>query len=356
MAFLSFAALAATATVAMAGSARIAGETRKVPPSLADKEWVDFDTILQKGRTTLKVEGSVAAIYRHSRIVYDAFYCYDGCGDTPREGGGLFAGRVGGGDPTNIDNFMPRKHPSDRYGDPPPYSKSHVYTVAFDCTAGVDLECGRLRLDAEPHANPDPAAHYVGFYEATVTVGDAPTNLVVDFNVIAKGRSNIDNVKEPSGLVTASLVGSGNATFTKTKGNLLVATATKGHLVLQEVYPGGKTTRLELGVVSVPKALEGVLRGVAGTVYSRDTQRLALLLKVEGSNDPDCPEASLLPPEPPRFLYLTLHGGDGTFALLHGLLVPKGQVLAASCPGHFHGWQRGSRAQAYVSVRERPSG
>lgn len=163
----------------------------------------------------------------------------------------------------------------------------------------------------------------------------------VDFSVIIKGKPNLPIKGGPNApLLSARLSGHGRVTFRKNLGGLLEATATKGDVTLDETYAGGKVEHFELGLQS-------------GSLYSPATERLALLLDVKQSDDPQCPEGGLLSP---TIATLTLLRGGGVRdrAIFFG--VPKSQTppqfrLVKTTPckgGHIHGWENGT---AGVTVR-----
>ncbi len=95
---------------------------------------------------------------------------------------------------------------------------------------------------------------------------------------------------------------------------------------------GGKRVRLELGVIT------GQRGKALGTTYAPATGRLALLLKVKSSTDPDCPESGLITP---TIVGLTLIPGAGVVdqAVLVGFPATS---VTEGCKGHAHAWKNGS--------------
>jgi hypothetical protein len=164
----------------------------------------------------------------------------------------------------------------------------------------------------------------------------------VDFSVIVKGKPNFPIKGAPNMLTSARLSGQGNFTFTKNVGELLEATASTGAVTLDETYPGGQVEHFELGILS-------------GTLYAPNANRLAILMKVKESDDPQCPAAFFTEP---TIATLTLLPGAGVTDTAIFIGVPKSQSPAqfkpfttTPCKGnHIHGWENGSGG---VTVRVR---
>lgn len=118
---------------------------------------------------------------------------------------------------------------------------------------------------------------------------------------------------------------------------MLVATATKGSITHTDTYADGTTERLTFGIVS-------------GTRYFPDHHRLALVLRLKESTDPDCKPGFLIGE---KFGTLTLlpeaDTGGGT-AIFFGLPETK---LTGACK-HAHGWTASpsEHVSARILVRE----
>jgi hypothetical protein len=175
--------------------------------------------------------------------------------------------------------------------------------------------------------------------------------LVVEFRVLAQGKPNLDPLnKNPPQLTSSTLsfepprgAASARATFTKKKQTkkgalLLEATETKGKIIHEEMYADGTKRRIKFGIHQ-------------GTLYNPKTRVLAALLKVDESNDLDCPDVGT------RIAWLILIPGGGVrdtivlqgvpkfLSLQEEADVPflgktKIKLRTSPCRGHSHGWQQ----------------
>jgi hypothetical protein len=226
------------------------------------------------------------------------------------------------------------------------YSSSHRYEFIFECRnapgGSTNNSCGHLRFRAPPGGAPNKESTYVGLYTVQITplgeFEESPTDkLVVNFIVNASGKPNVPLRGYPSTrtLVRSTVSGSGHATFTKRNAAVLVATETKGTVTHTDVYSDGTTHRLTLGIVS-------------GTRYYPDLHRLALVLRVRDSDDPDCDAGFIIGN---TFGTLTLlpeaDTGVGT-VIFFG--IPKTKVTGAC--RHAHAWSQGDGVRATVRVAE----
>jgi hypothetical protein len=228
------------------------------------------------------------------------------------------------------------------------YNSGHRYEFIFECRnppGGTGNNCGHLKFRAPPGGSPNKESTYVGLYTVQITpLGDfeeSPSDrLVVNFIVNASGKPNVPLRGYPSArtLVKSTVSGSGHATFTKRNASVLVATETKGTITHTDVFSDGTTQRLTLGIVS-------------GTRYYPDLHRLALVLRVKDSDDPECDAGFIIGN---TFGTLTLlpaaDTGFGT-AIFFG--IPKTKLTGAC--RHAHGWSHspGDGVRATVRVAER---
>ena len=251
---------------------------------------------------------------------FDALYCYKGCGDGVTDSYNLlFAAEK---ERWAFDAVRRKLQQV------PPYSPSHRYKVNLGTRV---TGYGRLRFEVAVQ-EPRPAAgfnyKYGGGYSVEIAgpfTTEETEPLRVNFVVRASGKPNLPLKGYPGTrtLVSSRVSGSGHATFTKKDAALLVATETKGSIVHEDEYSDGTKHTLTFGVVSQ-------------TRYYPKLRRLALVLKVKESNDPDCPAGllfstafgtlTLLPHED-----VALNGGTAIF-----VGVPK-TTLTDPCR-HAHGW------------------
>lgn len=184
--------------------------------------------------------------------------------------------------------------------------------------------------------------------------------LVVEFRVLAQGKPNLEPLNKNPAQLTSSTIsfepprgaGSAHATFTKKKTTkkgavLLEATETKGKIIHEDVYADGTKRRIKFGIHQ-------------GSLYNPKTRVLAALLKVDESNDLDCPDVGT------RIAWLILIPGGGVrdTVVLQGVPkflslqeeadVPflgktKIKLRTSPCRAHAHGWQQ-------QTVQKQPSG
>jgi hypothetical protein len=266
------------------------------------------------------------------RLEFDAFYCYKGCEGGIVESRNFYMAieKQGWGSfplPTLVRTL-------------PKYNPSHRYLITLpDRVAGY----GRLRFYVGvPESNPAAGFNYTygGFYNVEIVGAFTEVDteeLRVDFIASASGKPNLplNGYRSERTLVRSRVSGSGHATFTKKNEALLIATETKGSIVHEDVYSDGTKHTLTFGIVS-------------GTRYNPDLLRLALVLKVKESNDPDCEPGAFITT---TFGTLTLvphadvapNGGTGIF-----VGVPK-TTLSDPCR-HAHAWTSSPRDKVAVRI------
>jgi hypothetical protein len=334
------AVVAAAAVVVGGGSAARTDETVFVPAGFPIKPVTTRTSVPPRKPLTLELTGSYSvkdlppASPRTMR--FDGLYCFEGCvgGDVVPAYNLVFSSEKdpGAGEHSFRDRLLSR--------DIPRYNPSHRYRFTLsDRIEGY----GHLRfriLVPEPR----PAAGFKYGYAGGIKVEivgpfteEEAEPVRVNFFVRASGKPNLPlrGYSSPRTLVTSRVFGSGHATFTKKNAAVLIATETKGSIVHEDVYADGTTHRLEFGIVS-------------GTRYSPAGRRLALVLKLKDSNDPDCEAGvffsttfgvlTLIPHED-----VGLHGGSVIF---FGL--PKTN-LTSSCR-HAHAWETSPREHVAARV------
>lgn len=266
------------------------------------------------------------------RLEFDAFYCYKGCegGIVPSQNFYMAIEKQGWGAfplPTLVRTV-------------PKYNPSHRYLVTLpDRVNGY----GRLRFYVGvPESNPAAGFNYTygGFYNVEIVGAFTEVDteaLRVDFIASASGEPNVPlkGYKSERTLVRSSFRGSGHATFTMKNEHLYIATETKGSIVHEDVYSDGTKHTLTFGIVS-------------GTRYNPDSRRLALVLKVKESNDPNCAEGVFITT---TFGTLTLVPHDdaapnGGTAIFVG--VPKTK-LTDPCR-HAHAWTSSPKEKVTVRI------
>lgn len=266
---------------------------------------------------------------------FDALYCYKGCGTGVVEAHNLLfsAEKQGGYAEHSLRSQLPGTQN-------PRYNSSHRYRINLP---GRIAGYGRLRFRvAVPE--PRPAAgfnyKYSGSYSIEIVgpfTEEEAEPLRVNVIVSASGKPNVPlkGYPSPRALVSSRVSGSGHATFTKKNAAVLIATETKGSIEHLDTYADGTKHSLTFGIVS-------------GTRYYPDLHRLALVLKVKESDDPDCPTGFLITT---TFGTLTLlpHedvAPNGGTVIFFGL--PKTK-LTDQCR-HAHGWTSSPSERVRVRI------
>jgi hypothetical protein len=278
--------------------------------------------------------------------VFDAFYT--ACDGRPRgPGGGFYVGGENRG-PGNWE-FAPRRplyFVEAAHQAAPAYNAGHRYTFTVACSWSSS-GCGRLRFYADPGVGYVYSSYWSGSFG--VEIGESNLPIVVDFSARISGVPNIAvGPQQKAGLVKSTVVASGHATFTEHTGTgLLRATESKGSVFQEDVYADGTKRRLELGVITLTgfPSLKGK---IPETLYSPNTKRLLLLLKVKESNDSGaCPESAFniaTVGYDLRLATLVLLPGARPSAIFTGVpkVVKTGSgkktTLVEPCLGHTHGW------------------
>lgn len=309
---------------ALADSSARADETIVVTPHdtrtrLAKKEYdgIEF-TLIVTGTFTIEYASGQSA-------VYDALYCFKGCG-SKRENRSPLDMLVPGNNP--IPSTYGGLWNWSAIGDPA-YNAAHRYELGPFNTAhtklfdGLQFEIARTYRDCRD-------CRFSGSFTIRIVPGKGDVEepvepLRVNFIVSVSGKPNLPLKGYPGArtLTTSRVSGSGHATFTKKNASVLIATETKGSVVHEDTYADGTKHTLTFGIVS-------------GTRYYPGLRRIALVLKLKDSNDPACKTGFLIST---TFGVLTLlpHedvGPDGGTVIFFGL--PKSK-LTDPCR-HAHGW------------------
>lgn len=315
-----------------AGSARGVDEIHILNPntSFTTKETVDKELAVTVSGTFTITPISTSAGEKVCQT--DAFYSFGPCLGKPVSPGGVYVG-------FEKDNWSPqqiRRVYDLNNGEPPPYRADHVYRFTVKC-GFISDGCGRLRVYGG--FSPDRNRKYTGAMKFDFG-DDTPASVRVDFSLIVTGRPNVEIKRADANLVSSRLVGSGHVTFTKRQGTLLVGNESKGSIVHDDSYRGGRKTHVVFGIIT------GGRGKALGSTYSTATGRLSLLLKVKESDDPACEESGLLTPTLASATLIPV-GGARDEIVLFGYPATSG---TNACRGHAHAWTNGSNR---VTVRLR---